>query len=108
MLEKCLSLVVKMIGRFASSVARTTARRAVAMPKSSFRLMSSLEKKERGDEARYFAQQEADRLNEMKAKVEAIMASDDHSVKEHLEEVLGKYYTSLSCSCIFFYVSISA
>jgi ribosome recycling factor len=53
-----------------------------------FRLMSTLEKKERGDEARYFAQQEAARLAEMKAKVEAIMASDDDNVKETLEEVL--------------------
>ena len=78
-----------MIGRFAGSIARSAAR-VSRVQAPGFRLMSTLEKKERGDEARYFAQQEAARLAEMKAKVEAIMASDDDNVKETLEEVLSK------------------
>jgi len=53
--------------------------------------MSDFNKKERGDEARYFAQEEARRLAEMKAKVEAIMASENHEDKEHLAELLCKY-----------------
>lgn len=53
------------------------------------RLMSSLDKKEKGDEARFVAMNEAARLAEMKAKVEAIMSSESAEDKEQLEEVLA-------------------
>jgi len=65
------------------------------------RLMSSLDKKEKGDEALYVAKHEAARLAEMKAKVEAIMCSENAEDKEQLEEVLGTY-PLLKFSCPYF------
>lgn len=51
------------------------------------RAFSSLEKKEKGDEARYFAQEDARKLAEMRAKVDTILAQDDSS--EEKTELLG-------------------
>jgi len=78
-----------MIRQLANGVARVASRASsrVVAPVA-IRSMSDFNKKERGDEARYFAQEEARRLAEMKAKVEAIMASENHEDKEHLTELL--------------------
>ena len=56
-----------------------------------FRAFSSFDKKERGDEARFFAEQEKEKLAAMRAKVEAILASESHEDKEELLEILCKY-----------------
>ena len=80
-----------MIRGIARTVARSASRMQsvqVARPMGA-RLMSSLDKKEKGDEARFVAMNEAARLAEMKAKVEAIMSSESAEDKEQLEEVLG-------------------
>mgnify|MGYP003706752203 FL=1 len=60
--------------------------------KPAIRLMSSLDKKEKGDERAYFAREEAARLSEMQAKLQAIMESDKLEDKEKVQELLGKFY----------------
>ena len=51
--------------------------------------MSTLEKKGLSDEARYFAQADADKIKAMKAKFETVVAKGDVEEIEELMEVLG-------------------
>ena len=81
-----------MIRQLANGVARVASRASFkGVAPVAMRSFSDLQKKERGDEARYFAQEEARRLAEMKAKVEAIMASENADDKEHLTNLLSTY-----------------
>jgi len=52
------------------------------------RPMSSLDKKERGEEARYMAKMDAENIAKMKAKFESVLASGDAAAKEELMDVL--------------------
>ncbi len=80
-----------MIRQFASTVARVATRSGKSVvARTATRSFSNFDRKERGDEARYFAEQDKLQLAEMKAKVEAIMASQNHSDKEELLDLLGK------------------
>ena len=54
------------------------------------RNFSSLEGKEKGEESRYFRQQEAARKAEMRAQLEKILADDKHDKNDDLVEILGK------------------
>merc|ERR1719199_1188596 len=78
-----------MIRQLANGVAKVASRASSkGVAPVAMRSFSDFQKKERGDEARYFAQEEARRLAEMKAKVEAIMASENNDEKEHLTNLL--------------------
>ena len=53
--------------------------------------MATFAEKERGEESRYFAAQDAEKISAMKQKVDAILAlEDDHDAKEELVQLLGK------------------
>lgn len=52
-------------------------------------MSSTLKDKEKGDENRYFREQEAKRLAELRANVEKILASDNDDRKEELVELLS-------------------
>jgi hypothetical protein len=77
-----------MIRNLASSVARV-ATRSARTTRPTFRAFSDFQKKERSEEARYFAQQEAEKIAAMRAKMEAILASDNQESKEELIGILG-------------------
>jgi hypothetical protein len=47
--------------------------------------------KERGEESRYFAREDADKLAAMKAKFEAVVSKGDVEEIEELMETLGTY-----------------
>jgi len=70
-----------------SSIVSTPIRSSVC---PAIRFSSSLKEKEKGDESRYFAQQEAAKLATLKANVESILSrSDDDSTKAELLEILA-------------------
>ena len=52
-------------------------------------MMSTLKEKEKGDENRYFREQEAKRMADLRANVEKILASKDDDRKEELVELLS-------------------
>jgi hypothetical protein len=78
--------MIRQLANGAARVASKVSSKGIAPV--AMRSFSDFQKKERGDEARYFAQEEARRLAEMKAKVEAIMASENDDEKEHLTSLL--------------------
>lgn len=53
------------------------------------RSLSSLSEKERGDEARYFAKEDAEKMAAMKAKFEAVVSKGDAEELDELMDVLG-------------------
>ena len=60
------------------------------------RSMVTLDEKERGEEAKYFAAKDRDTKAEMKAAMEKILdEGDDSEAKEELMAVLGKYLEPL-------------
>ncbi len=73
----------------ASSVARVATRSAGRTARPTFRAFSDFQKKERSEEQRYFAAQEAEKIAAMRAKMEAILASDNQQTKEELIDILG-------------------
>jgi hypothetical protein len=88
-------IVDMMMRGIVSKAARAAMRPSTAgkfSSKPAIRLMSSLDKKEKGDERAYFAREEAARLSEMQAKLQAIMESDKLEDKEKVQELLGKFY----------------
>jgi len=62
---------------------------AARTARPTFRAFSDFQKKERSEEARYFAEQEKEKIAAMKAKMEAILASDNQQSKEELIGILG-------------------
>jgi hypothetical protein len=78
-----------MIRNLASSVARVASKSAARTARPTFRAFSDFQKKERSEEARYFAEQEKEKIAAMKAKMEAILASDNQQSKEELIGILG-------------------
>jgi hypothetical protein len=78
-----------MIRNLASNVARVASRSAARNSRPTFRAFSDFQKKERSEEARYFAEQEKEKIAAMKAKMEAILASDNQQSKEELIGILG-------------------
>ena len=52
----------------------------------------NLSDRERGDEARYFRQQEAARQAELKAQLEKILADSNHEQNDELLEILGNLF----------------
>ena len=57
--------------------------------------MSTFADRERGEETKYIREQENRRKEEMRAKMEAILALEDHHAdKQELVAVLGAYYCS--------------
>jgi len=53
------------------------------------RSLSDMTDKRKGEESKYFRQQEENRLNDMRAQMEAILKSDDAEKKEDLLELLA-------------------
>jgi hypothetical protein len=77
-----------MIRGTAKVLSSFAARKANVLPMAA-RSMSTLEKKGLSDEARYFAQADADKIKAMKAKFETVVAKGDVEEIEELMEVLG-------------------
>ena len=53
---------------------------------------SLLGEKEKGDEARYFLEQDRIKKAELRASFERILAEEDHAKKAEIVELLSKYY----------------
>lgn len=61
----------------------------------SVRSFSTIEKKGHGEEAKYFAQADAEKVRAMKAKFESVVAKGDSEDIEELMEVLGELSESV-------------
>lgn len=81
-----LSLVRRAAVSTTSQIARNSAKGASVA-------FSTFSERERGEEARYFRQEEERRLREMREQMEKILALDDsHEHKQQLVEVLGETF----------------
>ena len=79
--------LVSVVGRSLSKANGASSARLAPVARS----MSTFDKKERGEEARYFAAIDAQKKAEMRAKLDALMESDDAEAHIELMEALGKY-----------------
>jgi hypothetical protein len=76
----------------AKAVTRRAGSRVACGPRAGF---SGLAEKERGDEARFFARDDAEKLAAMKTKFEAVVAKGDAEELDELMDVLGKWRSAL-------------
>ncbi len=84
-----------------SAVRKVALSKCVRMPKIpggiQANFMNTFTDRERGEESRFFAQEEARKIAELKAKVEKIMALDDsHVSKQGLVDLLGMFVAFFS------------
>ena len=71
---------------------------------TSVRSFSSFSEKERGEEARYFARDDAEKVAAMKAKFEAVVSKGDAEELDELMDVLGMCTIAAYCGYVWFIV----